>query len=170
MPYSLNRSLNGVSKGAPGPDASKGTGGRGHSGKQGSRPKSPARPRGGGGAQKGDARGRSASAGKGKGNNRIRRSVMPTRREHVVWGKDGGFAHTRERGRSPSPKHGGKGPKGLCFPRRWELQVRKGLQRQTRHSQPISRREGQQEGEWWVGGKKPPAASAAADPERGRVV
>ncbi len=65
MQEPLNRSLSGVSKGAPGPDASGGMRGkRGKSDTHRSRPKSPSRPTGGGGAQKGDARGRSASAGK----------------------------------------------------------------------------------------------------------
>ncbi len=63
MQQSLNKSLTGASKGAPGPDAPKGKG-KGTNGPKGPRPKSPARPTGD--KPKGDGRGRSESAGRGK--------------------------------------------------------------------------------------------------------
>ncbi len=82
MQQALNRSLTGASKGAPGPDAPKGRG-EGLKGPKGPRPKSPARPKGD--KPKGGERGRSATPGRGKGDQN--NHVMSFKRVHVLGAK-----------------------------------------------------------------------------------
>ncbi len=114
MQQALNRSLTGASKGAPGPDAApKGGGGKGLKGPKGPRPKSPARPKGD--KPKGGERGRSATPGRGKGDQK--QPCYAFQKGTCVRGKDCGYSHAKpkanDRGRSASPKPGGKSQK-LC--------------------------------------------------------
>ena len=116
MQQALNRSLTGVSKGAPGPDAApKGGGGKGLKGPKGPRPKSPARPKGD--KPKGSERGRSATPGRGKGDQK--QPCYAFQKGTCVRGKDCGYSHAKpranERVRSATPKPGEKSQKVCAF-------------------------------------------------------
>jgi hypothetical protein len=92
MQHALNRSLTGASKGAPGPDAApKGGGGKGLKGPKGSRPKRPARPKGD--KPKGNERGRSATPGRGKGDQK--QPCYAFQKGTCVRGKDCGYSHAK---------------------------------------------------------------------------
>ncbi len=126
-------------------------------------PQSPGRPKGSGGAQKDDARGRSASAEiEGKGKNRIRTSVLLTREEHV-FGDKSVDSLTRRNVGDPLPPNLAEEAKRFVISTQVGIASSENCREthSTRSPSPGGKGKKQEAGDMW---KEPPAASAAAAP------
>ncbi len=158
MQQSLKRSLTGASKGALGPDAApKGGGGKGLKGPKGPRPKSPARPKGD--KPKGNERGRSATPGRRKGDQK--QPCYAFQKGTCVRGKDCGYSHAKveDRGRSATPKPGGKAKKVCAFHASGNCKFGDKCRENTHYAQPFRREEARRKGK---GADKKGQAAAGA--------